>query len=394
MHAYFDIKLPFFLLLACSWQTPSPAAPKPVTHGVRKLHDVIIYKDEKFYSAFPSIVRRRDGELLVAFRRAPERRIFGEAGNSHTDPNSYLMLVRSKDGGSSWDQIPELLYANPFGGSQDPCLVQLRNGSILCSSYGWARLQPQAILKLKSPYRLGDFVFLGGYLLRSKDGGRTWTEPNIPPPTPGEAFLDPFGKSIPAYNRGAICEGEDGKLYWAVAATTSASAPRSEVHLFVSFDAGKTWNYSCRIAADEKVSFNETSLYETPKGDLVGFMRTGDFDDHTTMARSLDHGLSFQPWQDAGFQGHPHHALRLPDKRVLLVYGYRHRPFGIRARVLNPDCSDISSAQEIILRDDGGNGDLGYPWATLLSKYRALAVYYFNQADGTRYIAGTLLSID
>jgi hypothetical protein len=191
-----------------------------------------------------------------------------------------------------------------------------------------------------------------------------------------------------------MCEGKDGRLYWAVAVTTSASAPRTEVHLFVSLDAGKTWNYSCRIAADEKVSFNETSLYETPKGDLVGFMRTGDFDDHTTMARSLDHGLSFQPWQDAGFQGHPHHALRLPDKRVLLVYGYRHRPFGIRARVLNPDCSDISSAQEIILRDDGGNGDLGYPWATLLSKHRALAVYYFNQADGTRYIAGTLLNID
>ena len=142
------------------------------------------------------------------------------------------------------------------------------------------------------------------------------------------------------------------------------------------------------------MTFNETSLYETPKGDLVAFMRTADFDDHTAVARSMDHGKSFQPWQDAGFQGHPHYALRLPDQRVLLVYGYRHPPFGIRARVLDAECTNLASAPEIVLRDDGGNGDLGYPWATLLSKHRALVVYYFNSANGTRHIAGTLLAID
>src|SRR5688572_2406328 len=73
----------------------------PVAAGaaVRKLHDVVIYEDAKFYAAFPSIVRRPDGELLVAFRRAPERREFGEGRVTHTDPNSYLELVRSKDNG-------------------------------------------------------------------------------------------------------------------------------------------------------------------------------------------------------------------------------------------------------------------------------------------------------
>jgi hypothetical protein len=84
----------------------------------------------------------------------------------------------------------------------------------------------------------------------------------------------------------------------------------------------------------------------------------------------------------------------LPDKRVLLVYGYRHAPFGVRARILDPECTDPASAPEIILRDDGGNGDLGYPWAALVSKHRALVVYYFNKDDGTRYIAGTTLAID
>jgi hypothetical protein len=148
------------------------------------------------------------------------------------------------------------------------------------------------------------------------------------------------------------------------------------------------------VATNAKVSFNEASLYETPRGDLVAFLRTEKFDDHLVLARSTDGGKSFLPWEDSGFQGHPAQALRLPDDRVLLVYGYRHPPFGIRARVLNAECTNAATAGEIILRDDGGNADLGYPWATMLSGKRVLVVYYFNQADGARYIAGTILELD
>jgi sialidase-1 len=178
-----------------------------------------------------------------------------------------------------------------------------------------------------------------------------------------------------------------------VAANTGTKPRRTETHLLISEDKGQTWRYSCPVASDLKVTFNETSLFETAKGDLVAFMRTANFDDHTVVARSFDGGRSFKPWEDAGFQGHPHHALRLPDQRVLLVYGYRHAPFGIRARVLDPECTNFKTSEEIILRADGGNSDLGYPWATLISKNRVLVVYYFNLAGGIRHIAGTVLEI-
>jgi sialidase-1 len=358
----------------------------------RILDTIVIYEDAQFYAAFPSIVRRADGELLVAFRRAPERRLFGERQVTHTDPNSYLVLVRSKDDGKTWSSEPELIYAHPFGGSQDPCLVQLRDGTILCSSYAWARLDPSAISKLKQPVsREGNFVFLGGYLMRSLDGGKLWQRPLLPPPCQGEPKHDIFGNPVPAYNRGAMCEGRDGQLYWVVASSNTESQ-RTATHLLISSDKGLTWKYSCVVAQDAKAGFNETSLYETPNGDLVAFLRTENFDDHTCIARSTDRGKSFQ-WQDAGFRGHPHYPLGLPDKRVLLVYGYRHQPFGIRARILNPECTDAATASEIVLRDDGGNGDLGYPWATMVSKDRALVVYYLNRSDKTRHIAGTFLQI-
>jgi sialidase-1 len=229
--------------------------------------------------------------------------------------------------------------------------------------------------------------------MRSADGGQSWEGPFVPPPCKGEGQHDLFGNPVPAYNRGAMCEGRDGKLYWVVASNDAGPARRTAAHLMVSQDKGRSWTYGGVVARDEKAGFNETSLHQTPKGDLVAFLRTENLDDHTAIARSTDGGKSFK-WQDAGFKGHPHHALGLPDGRVLLVYGYRHAPFGVRARVLNAECTDAATAPEVVLRDDGGNGDLGYPWATMVSDKRALVVYYFNRADGTRHIAGTFVEID
>jgi hypothetical protein len=111
------------------------------------------------------------------------------------------------------------------------------------------------------------------------------------------------------------------------------------------------------------------------------------------MARSIDGGKSFQPWQGMGFQGHPLHALRLPDNRVLLTYGYRHKPLGIRARILNAECTDFATAPEIVLRDDGGTSDLGYPWSVVLDAHHVLVTYYFNVPGGLQHVAGTILEI-
>lgn len=363
--------------------------------GVRKVRDIVIYEDARFFSAFPSIIKKRDGEWLLAFRRAPNRRVFGEDKNMHVDPNSYLVQLRSRDG-INWTPEPTLLYAHPFGGSQDPCLLQLRDGTILCMTYGWSFLRPDGMARLTSPY-LENFpgsIFNGGYYVRSTDGGASWNGPVYPPHLKPEVLNDPWGQPIRAYNRGALVEGRDGKVYWACAATDQDAPRKTSVHLLVSDDKGLTWRYACPVAVDSTASFNETSLYETPHGDLVAFLRSAKLDDQACIARSTDGGKSFGPWQKMGFQGHPLHALRLPDDRVLLTYGYRHAPLGIRARILNAECTDYATAPEMILRDDGGTSDLGYPWSVQLDVTHVLVVYYFNVGTGIQHIAGTILEID
>jgi len=370
-------------------------APSGGSVRMKKLKDFVIYRDDKYYCAFPSLVLRKDGEILCAFRRAPNRMLlWGAPSYTHTDPNSYLVLVRSKDGGATWTSEPELIFAHPLGGSQDPCMLQLSDGSILCTSYGWALMSPKAEEEMDKTLTHPRFAFLGGYLLRSEDGGKSWKGPFIPMHVPADQTLDALGNPCPAYNRGQPIQRKDGRVYWAVVANRSKGSRQSSVHLLASANRGETWEYICPVAEDDKVTFNETSLVETVGGDILAFMRTDHFEGKLAYARSTDGGKSFGPWQDGGFFGHPFQATRLKDGRIFLVYGYRREPYGIRAKLLNPEASDIVEAPELVIRDDGGNGDIGYPWSVQLPDGRILVAYYFNLANGTRFIAGSLIEVE
>lgn len=355
-----------------------------------QLKHVTLYNNPQYYSTFPSIVRRPDGELIVAFRRAPERRPYG-GYCTHGDPNSYLVLIRSHDDGKTWSKVPELIYAHPMGGSQDPCLTQLADGTLLCTSYLGILQQPQCEAGLINDNTGWKRTPAGGYIMKSTDGGHTWQGPIVPPPVPGSVTIGALGEKIPAYNRGNIMQGKSGRLFWAVARSERSPRPGvttfTSVHLMISDDQGESWTYRCPIAVDDKVFFNETALYETEAGDIVAMLRTGDPTRTVTnaTARSRNQGESFEPWQALPFEGHPHAMARLNDGRVILVYGCRTEPFGIRARVLNADCTDIAEAQEIILRDDGGSRDLGYPWTVVFPDGRVLVVYYFNQKDDNQF---------
>lgn len=372
--------------MGCDRQTGKKQQQSTIT-SLEKIKDVVIYQDTKFYAAFPSVIRKQDGNYMVAFRRAPDRKVFGEDKNYHVDPNSYLVTVESSDG-ESWNEPAELLYAHPFGGSQDPCLLQLRNGTIICASYGWAFLRNKEASPLMSTN--SGATFLGGYLVRSTDDGQSWSDAIYPPHISGDPRYSALGDPLPAYNRGAMVEGANGKVYWVVAA--AGNGGRTTNHLLVSSDEGISWEYSGVVAEDSVASFNETSIYETPNGDLVAFMRTAGMDDEACIARSTDGGKSFT-WKKMGFKGHPMHALRLPGDQVLLVYGYRHEPYGIRARVLNAECTDFDTAEEFVIRDDGGGFDLGYPWSVMMDNDRVLVTYYFNKDGGTRHIAGSILEL-
>src|SRR5690606_37967609 len=148
--------------------------------SIKKLKDMVIYEDSLFYNAFPSIVKTKKG-FLLSFRQAPDRRQLGAANNYHVDHNSYLVSLTSKDG-ENWSKAPNLIYAHPFGGSQDPCLLQMKDGTLLCTSYGGTTVGKGIVNTLEKPlFETTGFVFLGGYVMRSTDHGKSWGRPYYPP---------------------------------------------------------------------------------------------------------------------------------------------------------------------------------------------------------------------
>ena len=107
---------------------------------------------------------------------------------------------------------------------------------------------------------------------------------------------------------------------------------------------------------------------------------------------SSDRGKSWQflnkPTETLG--GNPAHLVKMRDGRLFLTYGYRRVPFGIRAKFSSDNGK--TWGKEIILRDDGGNWDLGYPRAVQRTDGKLVVTYYFNDhKDSERYIGATIL---
>ncbi|MBI4769933.1 MAG: exo-alpha-sialidase, partial [Chloroflexi bacterium] len=79
------------------------------------------------------------------------------------------------------------------------------------------------------------------------------------------------------------------------------------------------------------------------------------------------------------------------DGRILIIYGRRKEPFGIRAAVSENEGQ--SWGEEIIIRDDLADSNrglnLGYPSVIEYALGKLFTAYYAEDADGLACIWGT-----
>lgn len=156
-------------------------------------------------------------------------------------------------------------------------------------------------------------------------------------------------------------------------------------------DGGIKWNFISWIGDEPQEGFSiMPSTVKLPKGGLLTAIRNGKGRNNITVWRSDDLGRT---WHDLGaatadIGGNPPSMVLLDDGRVCLTYGYRRKPTGIRARISDDDGK--TWGPEIVLRDDGLTGDLGYPRSLVRPDGCVLTVYYFNgPRDEDRTIQGT-----
>jgi hypothetical protein len=119
-------------------------------------------------AANPELLQLRDGALLCLFNQRPHNPPPGGQTSATTRRAGHtfgIALARSDDGGRSWD-APRRLYAagtNPDEGCWEPAGIQLPSGEI------------QVYFANEAPYRTTDEQEIS--LMRSRDGGATWSAP-------------------------------------------------------------------------------------------------------------------------------------------------------------------------------------------------------------------------
>jgi len=119
----------------------------------------------------------------------------------------------------------------------------------------------------------------------------------------------------------------------------------------------------------------------------------------TEVYSSDDGGRTWQFLSRVNDFGSPGSLVVKKDGRLVMVYGYRLMPAGIRAKV--SEDGGKTWGPELIVRDDGGSWDLGYPNAWETDDGKIGAIYYFNSKDdkvqangGVRHIVRSIFSID
>jgi len=351
---------------------------------LRKIRDTIIYQDEMWYCGpGPSPVNLGDSQILVAFRRCSKYAI------GHFTPCVEFCTVKSYDGGESWSQKPNLFAC---GGLANQNLIILSDGTIIGVTVSRQVLHSKYLEGIDQkfvrdgPY--GSWASFGAEVYRSNNKGETWEGPYYMANVPGHDPILP-GASSPTHIRGKGLVLDDGTLIWPL---YTQSGPL----LMASSDDGITWEFRAYIVStSDYLYYNEASVYQCPSGKLIAFIRsdTSDGRGYLHTAVSLDRGFTWSKPKREDVWGYPFDAIKMLSGNVLLTYGYRREPYGIRARLLNSECDNISEADEVVLRDDGSGTDLGYPQSTILSDGTALVTYYYQTKEcPTCFIAGTVVA--
>jgi hypothetical protein len=346
--------------------------------GEGKRH-VVVYKEAGRYGGWPANhgIWSWGNEILVGFEAGYLR--VNERGHAidYSRPADH-MLARSVDGGETWMiekpagllPPPGLKIANVPGapGGKDP---------VDCPG-GIDFLTPGFALTA----RMADIHIGPSRFYYTLDRGHNWSGPFKVPD---------FGQRGIAARTDYLIEGPSALTMFLTAAKSDGQQGR--IICVRTGDGGRTWRLVSFVGPEPGPGDKAImpSTVRLSARELLTARRQKQFID---LYRSADNGESWEPAgtpvPDTGLNnGNPPCLVRLRDNRLVITYGYRSAPYGIRARVSLD--SGRTWGNEIDLRSDAGTWDLGYTRTVQRPDGKLVTVYYYNDSDkGERYIAATI----
>lgn len=144
-----------------------------------------------------------------------------------------------------------------------------------------------------------------------------------------------------------------------------------ESWIFRSKDGGKTWGEPALMGRH----YNETGIVVLRDGRVVAALRS-EKGGNLAIAESSDQGKTWTtPVQITKDSEHPGDLIQLRDGRVLLSYGERNAPRGARA-ILSADGRTWDNSKPIVLADDAPVTDCGYPSSVEIGNGKIVTIYY------------------
>jgi sialidase-1 len=335
------------------------------TNGYRHLHPA-------------DLIPLQNGDLLVTAREATE----------HLAADGDVIMLRSHDGGRTWGE--KQVIAKTDMDEREGCGVQLRDGTILMGVFYNALYRPDGSYNFNfEKLKLGaGKEYLGAYTIKSRDNGKTWSQPSFID-LKGMPFTDMEGPTD------APIEMPDGSVVMAMSAYNVRGDMRDRAAVLLkSVDQGASWQYLSTIADDpggHLGNFVEPGIVLTKSGRLIAALRNHAPEAAIWTTYSDDRGETWKPVKRSPMIGHPADLLQLADGRILCTYGVRPvhaEPGGIRATFSTDNGETWQIENEVQIRKDFLNLDVGYPESMQLPDGRILSVYYFN-LFGRFFLGGT-----
>jgi hypothetical protein len=301
---------------------------------------------------------------------------------------SKMVTVRSTDRGRTWNGAnPEhnLLAA---GGANRPTFEKsgpinwLDKNNLLYSAFGGRAVQV------------------------SKDAGRTWSAPSqLPLETlkslaslssyvvrPDGRCLHFMYESDNGWNRrplvyGSVGDGTEFHFMTFITPENSSDGNAKGDYKTTAPYGGHRWFYPRGLLLKNGRILCSLRCQRDPQGVMW-----------SEVYKSDDGGKTWQFLSRINDFGSPASLVEMADGRIVAVYGYRLPAFGIRAAVSNDGGATWES--ELIVRDDGGSWDLGYPNAWDAGGGKVGVIYYFNSKNdplqitgGKRHIARSIFAV-
>jgi hypothetical protein len=350
------------------------------TDAARAPRHAIVAREPGRYGGWPANhgIWAWGDEILVGFSWGHMSGAGAERGHpiDRQRPEEH-MLARSLDGGETWmlEKSPDLT----------PPPVPGHIAGVPTDRTGKDVAELTTPIEFTAPAfaltaRMGDIHVGPSWFYYTTDKGKSWKGPHK---------LPDFGHKGIAARTDYLVDGRHELTLFLTAAKSNGREGR--VICVRTIDGGRTWRQIGFVGPEpgaDDFAIMPSSVRLSPTSILTLVRHRHWIEAY----RSGDNGATWthvvRPVPDTG-RGNPPSLVKLRDGRLVVTFGYRAEPYSIRARTSRDQGKTWSD--DIILRSDAVDWDLGYTRSVQRSDGRIVTVYYYNDARSPeRYIGSTI----